>query len=307
MNMLEAMEMFVAVVDHGSYTKAAESLHLHRPALSKTIKILEKDLGVQLLHRTTRRVNVTPDGEVFYNRCIQLLTDISDVRGLFSPNRPPKGKLRIDMPTVLADAIIIPKLPEFLERYPGLELSIGTSDHQHDLIASGIDCAIRLGLLDDSSMVAKPIGHVDLVSCAAPKYIQKHGAPETLEDLRDHVAVNFIIEHRRQIMPWRFRIDGELIDIKMKSAVAVDNAGSFLQCGLAGIGILQGLRPALQEHIDTGGLVEILQGLETEPKQVSVLFPDRRNLSPNVRVFVEWVAGLFHGLNQKNQSPSRGP
>lgn len=293
MNMLEAMKMFVAVVDHGSYTKAAESLRLHRPALSKAIQDLEKDLGVQLLHRTTRRVNVTPDGELFYDRCVQLLTDIADLLQWFSPDRPPKGKLRVDLPTVLANAMIIPKLPEFLERYPGLELSIGTTDHQIDLIASGIDCAIRLGVLDDSSMIAKPIGHVEMVTCAAPKYIAQRGAPKTLEDLRDHLAVNFIVEHRRQIMPWRFRVDGALVDIKMKSGVAVDNAGSFLHCGLAGIGMLQGLRPALQEHIDSGALIEVLRELETEPKHVSVLFPDRRNLSPNVRVFIEWVGKLF--------------
>ncbi|QXI20151.1 LysR family transcriptional regulator [Pseudomonas iranensis] len=301
MNMLEAMEMFVAVVDHGSYTKAAESMRLHRPALSKTIQNLEKDLGVQLLHRTTRRVNVTPDGELFYDRSVQLLTDISDVLEWFSPNRPPKGKLRVDMPTVVANAIIIPKLPDFLERYPGLELFIGTSDHQNDLIASGIDCAIRLGVLDDSSMIAKPIGQVELVNCAAPKYIAQRGSPATIEDLRNHVAVNFIVGHRRQIMPWRFRVDGELVDIKMKSAVAVDNAGSFLHCGLAGIGVLQGLRPAVQEHIDSGALVEVLKNLHTEPKQVSILFPDRRNLSPNVRVFVEWVAELFRSLNTQKK------
>jgi len=293
MNMLEAMEMFVAVVDHASYTKAAESLRLHRPALSKTIKNLEKDLGVQLLHRTTRRVSVTPDGEQFYDRCVQLLTDIADVMECFSPNRPPKGKLRVDMPTVLANSIIIPKLPDFLERFPGLELYIGTSDHQNDLIASGIDCAIRLGVLDDSSLIAKPIGYVELVNCAAPKYIEKRGMPQKIEDLSSHVAVNFIVEHRRQIMPWRFRVDGELVSVKMKSAVTVDNAGAFLHCGLAGIGMLQGLRPALQEHLDSGGLIEVLGEVTTEPKQVSILFPDRRHLSPNVRAFVEWVAGLF--------------
>ncbi|WP_322982045.1 LysR family transcriptional regulator [Pseudomonas sp. C11] len=293
MNLIEAMQMFVAVVEHGSYTKAAEALNVHRPALSKLIQNLEQELGVQLLHRTTRRVNTTPAGDEFYERSLKLLADLADTLDWFSPTRPPRGKLRVDMQTVLGHAVIIPRLPELMERYPGLEISLCASDNLNDLIAEGIDCSVRLGELDDSSLVAKRIGDIALVTCAAPAYVKKHGLPRTLDDLRAHVAVNFMIEQRRQVMPWRFRSDGGTISIKMRSGIVVDSAEALLYCALAGIGMVQGLRPALQRYIDSGRLVEVLPDVPVEPKAVSVLFPDRRHLSPNVRVFVEWVSALF--------------
>ena len=152
---------------------------------------------------------------------------------------------------------------------------------------------MRLGDLDDSSLVAKRIGEVALVTCAAPSYVKKYGLPGSLDDLQEHVAVNFMVEQRRQIMPWRFRANGKTISVKMRSGIVVDNAEALLYCALAGIGMVQGLRPALQRYIDSGRLVEVLPDVPVEPKAVSVLFPDRRHLSPNVRVFVEWVSALF--------------
>lgn len=292
-NLIAAMEMFMAVVEQGSYTRAAESLGAHRPALSKGIRNLEKELGVQLLYRTTRRVSVTPAGEEFYERSLKILTDLSDTLDWFSPSRPPRGKLKIDMQTVLGHAIIIPRLPEFMERYPGLEISIATSDSLSDLVAAGIDCAVRLGDLEDSSLVARHIGEVELASCAAPAYVKKHGLPSSLEGLKDHLAVNFMVAHRRQVMPWRFLAKGRAVAVKMRSGIIVDNAEALLYCALAGVGMVQALRPALQRYIDSGHLIEVLPEISAEPKQVSVLFPDRRNLSPNVRVFVGWVTGLF--------------
>src|SRR5690606_19164037 len=141
MNLIEAMQMFVAVVEHGSYTKAAEALQVHRPALSKVIQNLEHELGVQLLHRTTRKVNTTPAGDEFYERSLKILADLAETLDWFSPTRPPRGKLKIDMQTVLAHAVVIPRLPEFMERYPDLEISLGSSDSLNDLISEGIDCS----------------------------------------------------------------------------------------------------------------------------------------------------------------------
>ena len=292
-NLIEAMQMFVAVVDHGSYTKAAEALNVHRPALSKLIQNLERELGVKLLHRTTRKVNTTPAGDEFYERSLKLIGELAETLNFFSPTRPPRGKLRIDMQTVLGHAMIIPRLPEFMARYPGLEIFLGVSDNINNLIADGIDCSVRLGDLEDSSLFAKRIGEVALVTCAAPAYIKKHGLPDTLNDLQAHLAVNFMIEQRRQIMPWRFRAHGKAINVKMRSGIVVDNADALLYCALAGIGMVQGLRPALQRYIDSGRLMEVLPDIPVEPKTVSVLFPDRSHLSPNVRVFVEWVSVLF--------------
>ncbi|MFS2093484.1 LysR family transcriptional regulator [Pseudomonas sp. Pseusp11] len=293
MNMIEAMEIFVAVVEQRSYTRAAEALQLHRPALSKAIQNLESELNVQLLHRTTRRVNVTPEGEEFYNRCKQLLGDLADTFDWFSPTRPPRGKLRVDVPVVLAKAIIIPALPGFRDLYPQVELTLGSTDHQIDLIAEGIDCAVRLGELDDSSLIARRIGLVPMVTCAAPSYLERFGTPKSLDELDSHLAVNFLIEHRRKIMPWKFQDGDGVISVKVQSGIVVDDSEAFLSCGLAGLGLLQGLRPSLQRHIDSGELIEVLPQLRTVAKPVSMLLTDRRHLSPKVRVFMEWLMELF--------------
>jgi len=293
MNMIEAMEIYVSVVEQGSYTRAAESLRLHRPALSKAIQNLEQELNVQLLHRTTRKIHVTPEGEEFYGRCKQMLADLADTVAWFSPDRPTRGKLRVDVPVTLAKAFIIPSLPRFREVYPDIELILGSTDHQIDLIAEGVDCAVRLGELDSSSLIARRIGTVSMVTCAAPAYIERHGMPVNVESLDTHSAVNFLIDHRRQIMPWKFQIDGETVTVTLKSGIVVDDSEAFLSCGLAGLGLLQGLRPSLQPHIDSGELVEVLPHLATIPKPVSLLLSDRKYRSPKVRAFMDWLAAIF--------------
>lgn len=298
MNMIEAMEIYVAVVEQGSYTRAADALQLHRPALSKAIQNLEQELSVQLLHRTTRRVNVTPEGEEFYARAKQLLADLSDTMAWFSPNRPPRGKLRVDVPVTLAKAYIIPSLPRFRDKYPEIELILGSTDHQVDLIAEGVDCAIRLGELDSSSLIARRIGSVSMVACAAPAYLERYGVPEGIEDLADHLAVNFLIDHRRQIMPWKFQLEGQETSVTLKSGIVVDDSEAFLSCGLAGLGLLMGLRPSLQPHIDSGDLVEILPHLQTIPKPISLLMTDRRYRSPKVRAFMDWLTAMFSGSKE---------
>jgi LysR family transcriptional regulator for bpeEF and oprC len=293
MNMIEAMEIYVSVVEQGSYTRAAESLRLHRPALSKAIQNLERELNVQLLHRTTRKIHVTPEGEAFYGRCKQLLADLADTVAWFSPDRPPRGKLRVDVPVTLAKAFIIPSLPRFRVLYPDIELILGSTDHHIDLIAEGVDCAVRLGELDSSSLIARRIGRVSMVTCAAPAYLQQHGIPVDIDSLDTHWAVNFLIDHRQQIMPWKFQGESESVTLTLKSGIVVDDSEAFLSCGLAGLGLLQGLRPSLQPHIDSGELVEVLPHLKTIPKPVSLLLSDRKYRSPNVRAFMDWLVAIF--------------
>ena len=201
LNMLEAMNIYVNVVEQGSFTRAADALELHRPAVTRAIQNLEHDLGVKLLHRTTRQVSMTDEGEEFYQRCLSLLSELDDVRRLFSSTQPPKGRLRLDIPIALARAVIIPALRDFQNRYPDIEIILGTSDRKIDLIAERVDCVIRLGELDDSSFVAKRLGTAGMVTCAAPSYLVKYGTPQTIEELMtSHRAVNFFSNHSLQIM-----------------------------------------------------------------------------------------------------------
>lgn len=288
-NMLEAMGIYVQVVEQRSFIRAADVLQLHRPAVTRAVQNLEKDLGVKLLHRTTRKVSMTAEGEAFYQRCLSLLRELDDVRSSFSLTQPPRGRLRLDVPITLASAVIIPALSDFQSRYPDIEIVLGVSDRKIDLIAEGVDCVIRLGELEDSCFVARRLGTASMVTCAAPAYLEKYGTPTSIKALSAHRAVNFFSNHSRDIMEWKFTVEGQVMALKMNSSILVDNSEAFLSCGLAGLGILQGLRPSLAPLIEQGRLVEILSDFPPPAKPISVLYPDRRYLSPKVRVFIDWI------------------
>ncbi|AGR58901.1 TPA: LysR family transcriptional regulator [Salmonella bongori] len=292
-NMLEYMGIFVQVVEQGSFTRAADTLQLHRPAVSKAIQQLEDELGVKLLHRTTRKLNMTAEGDEFYQRARQVLADVNDMMASFSPTQPPRGRLRLDAPLALAHTIIIPAIAEFQAQYPDIDIVLSASDKITDLITEGVDCVIRLGELEDSSFVSRRLGQVRMATCASPDYIRQYGQPNTPDDLAHHKAVNFFSEHSREVMNWKFVENGEVVSRRPVSNVLVNNSDVLLSSGLAGLGILHALRAALEPYIRSGDLVELLPGFPTVPKPVSVLWPNKRYLSPNVRVFIDWISELF--------------
>ncbi|MDP9581512.1 UNVERIFIED_ORG: DNA-binding transcriptional LysR family regulator [Burkholderia contaminans] len=294
MDRLQTMQIYVQIVERGNFTQAADALQLHRPAVTKAVQQLEQELGIRLLNRSTRRVSVTAEGEAFYARCVQLLGSIDDAFASFPKQRVvPKGRLRLDIAVALAKTVVIPALPEFQQRYPQIELVLGASDQPADLIGEGIDCVVRVGTLKDSSMIARTVGAVPMVTCASPAYIVRHGLPRTLDELRMHRAVNFFTGANRKILEWTFRANGELVNVKLPSSLLTNNSEALLWCGLAGLGIVHALRPALQPSIDSGQLIELLPGVPAEPKPVSVMYPNRAHLPDKVRVFIDWLTELF--------------
>lgn len=291
--MLDSMKVFVQVVELRSFTKAADALQLHRPAVTRAIQQIEADLGVKLLHRTTRSLSLTTEGEAFYQRARLLLLEVSDLMASFSPTQPPRGRLRIDAPLALTHGILVPALADFQSLYPDIEMVLTASDRKADLVAEGIDCAIRLGELDDSSFISRRLGRVRMATCAAPSYLEKYGTPLTPDDLIHHKAVNFFSEHSREVMAWNFVVDGKTVARRPGSSMLVNNSDVLLSCGLAGLGMLHALRTALEPSIATGRLQEVLTPYATVTKPVSILYPDRRYLSPKVRVFIDWFSALF--------------
>lgn len=298
-DMLELMSIFVQVVELGSFTKAADALQLHRPAVSKSIQHLEDDLGVKLLHRTTRRLSMTAEGEEIYQRAKGLLTDVNDMMAVFSPSQPPRGRLRIDAPLALTHAILIPSLSEFQNLYPQIDIVLTASDRLTDLIAEGVDCVIRLGELVDSGFSARHVGSVSMATCAAPSYLDKHGIPLTPDELVHHKAVNFFSEHSREVMDWKYVMNGEIISRRPGSNMLVNNSDVLLSCGLEGLGIVHALRTALEPHIQSGRLTEVLTDYAPVTKPVSVLYPDRRYLPSKVRVFIDWFCDVFARKHQE--------
>jgi LysR family transcriptional regulator for bpeEF and oprC len=288
------MQVFTRVVDTNSFTRAAETLDLPRASVTTIIQNLEAFLGTRLMHRTTRRLSLTPDGAAYYERCVRILADVEETEASFqSGNKKPHGKLRIDMPGSIGRLLVIPSLCEFHTRYPDIDLQLGLSDRPVDLLQEGVDCVVRVGALQDSSLVARRIGLFEGVTCAAPDYIERAGMPASLEDLDNHKAVNYFSSRTGRTLDWAFLVDGKEIEVKMKSIVSVNDADAYVTCGLEGFGLIQPALFMVLPHLRSGQLVEVLPELKPLPMPISVVYPHSRHLSPKVRVFVDWIAEQF--------------
>jgi LysR family transcriptional regulator for bpeEF and oprC len=294
MDRLQAMQVFTRVVDTNSFTKAAETLDLPRASVTTIIQNLEAFLGVRLMHRTTRRLSLTPDGAAYYERCVRILADVEETEASFqNGSKKPHGKLRIDMPGSLGRLIVIPALCEFHTRYPDIDLQLGLSDRPVDLLQEGVDCVIRVGVLQDSSLVARRIGLFEGVSCASPEYLERHGEPQTIEDLGQHTAVNYFSSRTGRVMDWSFLVDGKEVEVKMRGMVSVNDADAYVTCGLEGFGLVQAPLFMVLPHLRSGQLKEVLPDCKPLPMPISAVYPHSRHLSPKVRVFVDWIAEVF--------------
>ncbi|MDQ2818914.1 MAG: LysR family transcriptional regulator [Pseudomonadota bacterium] len=295
MNKLLAMEVFVQVVDAGGFTRAADHMQLPKASVSTMVAALEKSLSVKLLHRTTRNVSVTSDGAAYYERCLQILSDVREAEESLSHNRAsPRGRLRVDCSTAIAADIIIPALSDFFARYPDIALELGCGDRTVDLVEEGVDCAIRGGILPDSNLVARRIGALQFVTCAAPAYIAAHGAPQHPHDLANHRCINFFASKTGKMFEWDYARGGETIVTLGPHHLAVNDSVAYMRAGLAGLGILQAPGYAVDKLVAEGAMVPLLTDWTTLALPINVVYPQNRHLSAKVRVFVEWVADLFN-------------
>lgn len=294
-NLFDNIKIFIEIVDSGSFTQAAENLQIHRPAVTKALQQLEQHTGVRLLQRTTRRLYLTPEGEEFYRRSKPLLSQADDLLDAFAPNRPLHGQLRVDMPIAFARQIVVPKLAEFYRSHPELEIVLSSSDIRRDMLRDGLDCVLRMGTLDDGDYVARPLGNINMATCASPEYLAQYGMPSHPDDLQHHQAVNWINNNSRQIMPWRFQTSTGIKEVTIPGKLILDNSEVYIAAGLAGLGLLQGMKFFLQPYINNDQLMEVLPDFPCPQRQLSLLYP-HRHLSHKVRVFAEWLEGLMDEL-----------
>ncbi|MCX4145003.1 MULTISPECIES: LysR family transcriptional regulator [Paraburkholderia] len=294
MDRLQAMKVFTRVVETSSFSRAAEALDLPRASVSNLVQNLEAYLKVRLLQRTTRQVRLTSDGAAYYERCVSILADVEETESsLLNSFASPRGKLRVDIPVALGKLIVMPRLFEFHARYPDIELMVGFGDKRADLIQDGVDCVIRIGTLQDSSLVARRIGIFERVTVASPAYLQLNGTPQTLKDLDDHVAVNYFLGRTGRMMDMTFVVDSQTVGVKMRGNIAVNDAEAYVTCGLNGVGLLQAPRFMALPHLRSGELVEVLSQWKPSPMPISAVYPHNRHLSPTLRVLVDWLSGLF--------------
>ncbi|MDG2524248.1 LysR substrate-binding domain-containing protein [Stenotrophomonas sp. HITSZ_GD] len=290
MDRFDAMRVFARIVERRSFTRAAEDLDLPRATVTDAIKSLEARLGVRLLQRTTRTVTPTLEGEVFYERCLRLVADVEEAESAFRAERP-QGPLRIDVHGRLARHLLFPKLPAFLERYPQIELDIGEGDRYVDLVREGIDCAVRVGDLRDSDLVARRLTHLPEATAASPDYCARRGVPGTLESLRegDHLMVGFKSSSLGALLPLEFQRRGRVEWVTLPSRVRVSGADSYLGAAFAGFGIIQAPRYRLDTYFRDGRLVPLLEDYPPLPSPVSIVYPRTRLPSPRLTAFIDWA------------------
>ena len=294
MDRFQSMQLFTRIVELGSFTRAAEDLQLPRASVTLAVQDLEKRLGTRLLQRTTRHVSTTPDGQAYYERCQRLLADLEEAESAFgSALLKPRGKLRVDLQGTLARHFVLPRIGEFCERYPDVELEIGLGDRLVDLVREGVDCVLRGGELRDSTMVARRVALLQQVTCASREYLRRHGTPTTVDALRGHQAVNFLSQRTGKPLPFDFLVDGVARSVQLKGPVAVSDADAYHACCAAHLGLIQVQRYHIAPRLADGSLCEVLADCRPAPMPVSVLYPHSRQLSPRVRVFVDWLAQVM--------------
>lgn len=291
MDKLRAMQVFVRIVEANSFTKAAETLGLPRAALTATIKNLEAHLGTTLLQRTTRRLALTPDGAAYHAQCVQILDAVEASERTFrgAAAAQPRGTLRVDMPDAVGRHVVLPHLASFAGAWPDLALTLSFSDRLVDLTQEGIDCALRVGDLQDSSLVGRQIGSMQFVTCAAPAYLALHGTPRSIDALRDHQGIVHFSGRTGRPFDWDFTVGGQVVKAQVPGRIAINNADANVACALQGLGITQAARYQVRDHLVRGELVELLADTPPVPMPVSLLYPRGRMAAPKLRVFADWL------------------
>lgn len=296
MDRFDAMQAFARVVEAGSFTKAAETLHMSKTTVTQLVQQLEARLRVKLLNRTTRKVNVTADGAIYYERVIKLLADMDDAEtSLSGASALPRGRLRVDVPSPLARLILLPALPEFHARYPDIQIDMGVSDRIVDIIDENVDCVVRGGELLDQSLMARRVADLQLGVFAAPSYLARAGTPQHPRELEDspHRVVGFLWARTGKPVPYALRNGSEHLQIKGRHVLAVDDGNAYLAAGLAGMGVLWLPRYMSHAHQARGELVPLFENWQLEPMPLYVAYPPNRHVSLKLRVFIDWIVELM--------------
>jgi DNA-binding transcriptional LysR family regulator len=302
MDHLLSLRVFTRIADVGTFVKAAESLNLPPSTATKLIQDLESHLGVKLLQRTTRKVTVTPEGAAYYERAVRVIGEVDDMDGFVANQRAqPKGRLRVDVPSIFANTILLPALHSFRSRYPEIEIIVGVSDRNVDLIGDGVDCVIRGNPLPASSLIARRVAEIDYVTCASSSYVKDHGAPAHPKDLEErHVIYSNSSPLTGKAFPLVFIRAGKEIAVEGRTMVTVNESTAHVSGLLAGLGIGQTFKYIAQPHFKTGALIQLLKNWRRPLHPIHIMYPPNRHLNAKVRVFVDWAVEVFAKFDDRD-------
>ena len=294
MNLFQSMRAFVKIADKGSLSAAAKALAISPAMVGKHLHALEEHLGEVLIHRTTRRQNLTDFGQQYYSRCVEILGMVADAEALSSNthNKPPSGKLAITAPLSFGSEALIPALHRFSQQYPEIDIYLSLNDRNVDLIADEIDVAIRIGKLPDSGLISRPLCQYTMVVCASPDYLKRYGKPSEPNELLQHRCIEF---KTTSVAPWKFYHQDKTHRIKVKSYLHVDNGRALRKAALEGMGIIMQPQILLKEDIENKKLIPLLEQYKLPAREVHLLYLRNRNLPPKVRFFIDHVVDYFAG------------
>lgn len=294
MDRFESLQLFTRIVELASFSRAAEALDIPRATATHAIKELEARLGARLLERTTRHVRPTLDGQAFYERCVQVLTELEEAESALSHvAASPRGTLRLELHGTHATQIVLPRIDQFRERYPGIDLIVSSGDRLVDLVREGVDCVVRAGHPRDSSLVVRRLAVMPQVLCASPAYLARLGTPTHPDELAAHQTVKFFASAGGSDYPIELIVDGQRRDFALPGWISVNDAENYVVCGLRGCGLIQMPRFHVEAALQRGELVEVLAEWKSPGLPIAVLYPYHRQLSPRVRVFIDWVSRLY--------------
>ncbi|MET4576860.1 LysR family transcriptional regulator [Ottowia thiooxydans] len=294
MDRFDALQLFTKIVELGSFTEAAGVLNIPRATATHAIKALENRLGARLLDRTTRQVKPTLDGQAFYERSKRVLAELEDAETSLSTQvANPHGTLRLDLHGAHASAIILPRIGEFKQRYPHINFAISSGDRLVDLVKEGIDCVVRAGEPRDSSLVVRRLAQMPQIICASPEYLAQYGTPTLPQDLAAHQGIGFFSKGSDHRYPFELIIGDQVAEFHTQGWMSVSDADCYLSAALAGCGLIQLPRFRLEEHLNAGSLVQVLADWPSPQMPVCALYPFHRQLSPRVRVFIDWADEVY--------------
>lgn len=295
MDQLSAMRVFVRVVETGNFSRAATALGMPKTSVTNMVQALEAHLRTRLLNRTTRRVLVTTDGALYYERALQILSQIDELdTSLSSSQAQPSGRLRVEMAGAFADGLVIPNLCDFHLKYPEIRLDIGVGDRLVDYLAENVDCALRGGTPADQSLIARKVGAMQLRTYAAPRYLQLKGVPVHPKELEgEHFCVGYLNAPTGRVMDMTYTKGSESIDIAPRYVVSVNDARSYVGAATAGLGVMQSTPFLVKPALEAGDLVPVLTDWTCETIPLYIVYPQTRHMSNKVRVFVDWLVALL--------------
>lgn len=290
MNTLTLMETFAVVVETGSFTAAAERLGLSKSFVSKQVSLLERDLGARLLYRTTRKLSLSDEGSRFYNHCKLIMAEAENARAeIMDSQSTPRGNIRMTVPQSLIISGVGNLLIEFQNQYPDIDLNVIASGRIEDLVEQGIDIALRVGQLEDSSLISRRLVDCTFQVVASPQYIEKWGEPIQPADLTQHNCL--VYGDSRLNRSWPFRMpSGESITVKVKGNLTSNDGTLIVDAMLKGLGVGFGPSFLFSKHVEEGSLRLLLTDYYQQPTAISVLYPLNRNLSRRVRILIDFLS-----------------